>query len=335
VISATRIAEGLFGDSVAANTFLVGYAWQMGLLPVAAAAIFGAIEANGAAVELNKRAFSWGRMAAVDLASVERMAGMAEAPPPASPEAETLDALISRRADDLVAYQSPAYAARYRALVERARAAAAPLGVGGAAFARTVAVNAYRLMAYKDEYEVARLYADPEFRRALEAQFSGVGRLSVWLAPPILSRPDPATGRPAKRKFGPWIFSAFRVLAAMKALRGNWFDPFGHTEERRAERRLITEYFALVERLARRLDPRTLTIATDLATSPQAIRGFGPVKALTMDQVATQQAALLDRLQALDAPAAPALALTHASPRCLPAAQSTTTWAASSGWPSK
>ncbi|WP_425483868.1 indolepyruvate ferredoxin oxidoreductase family protein [Caulobacter soli] len=293
LVSATRIAEGLFGNNVAANTFLVGYAWQKGLVPVSARAFERAIEANGAAVELNKRAFAWGRMAAVDLAAVETMAGLAAAAPVAKPADEAIDALIARRVADLTAYQDAAYAERYRTLVARAQAAAAPLSVKGEAFVRAVAVNAYRLMAYKDEYEVARLYAEPAFREALEAQFSGVGKLSVWLAPPILSRVDPVTGRPAKRKFGPWIFKAFGLLAAMKGLRGTWADPFGATAERRAERALAREYAATIGQLCARLDQVGLSTATALAQLPDMVRGYGPVKEEAMKLYAERRAKLI------------------------------------------
>ena len=304
LVSATRIAEGLFGNNVAANTFLVGYAWQKGLVPVSAQAFERAIEANGAAVELNKRAFAWGRMAAVDLAAVETMAGIAAAAPVATPADEALEALIVRRAADLVGYQDAAYAERYRVLVARAQAAAAPLGANGERFIRAVAVNAYKLMAYKDEYEVARLYAEPAFRQALEAQFSGIGKLSVWLAPPILSRVDPVTGRPAKRKFGPWIFKAFGLLAAMKGLRGTWADPFARTAERRAERALVEEYATTIGRLCTRLDVVGLKIATDLAELPDMVRGYGPVKEKAMEAYAKRRAQLIEARDLSSTPSA-------------------------------
>ncbi len=277
---ATGLAEGLFGSNVAANTLLLGYAWQMGLLPLSVEALRAAITANGAAVALNLRAFEWGRLAAVDLAAVERAAGLA-----ATPEApDTLDNLIERRAADLVAYQDPRYAERYRAVVEAVRQAARPHGRAGEALAEAVARNAYKVMAYKDEYEVARLYTDPAFRTALNEQFSEVERLSVHLAPPLLSRIDARTGRPAKRKFGPWIFHAFALLARGKRLRGSWLDPFGHTRERREERALVERYLAIVDDIGRRLHPGNLDLAAALAAYPGEIRGYGPVKAAAMAQ---------------------------------------------------
>ncbi|KQX20324.1 MULTISPECIES: indolepyruvate ferredoxin oxidoreductase family protein [unclassified Sphingomonas] len=291
-LRATSIAEGLFGSNVAANTLLLGYAWQQGLIPLAAEAVRGAIAANGAAVALNVRAFEWGRLAAIDPALVEEMAGLA-AP---GPQTETTDALTARLAAELTAYQDERYAARFTALVDRARRAATGLGRDGEDFVEAVARNAYRLMAYKDEYEVARLYADPAFIAGLSEQFSGRRRLSVYLAPPILSRTDPATGRPRKRKFGPWIFPAFRLLARMKRLRGSWADPFGHSHERRAERRMIEDYAALVAELTTDLSPATLPAATGLARLPDMIRGYGPVKAAAMVEAEARKAALLDAL---------------------------------------
>ena len=295
VFSATRIAEGLFGNSVAANTLLVGYAWQKGLLPISAEAFGAAIEANGAAVKLNKRAFAWGRLAAIDGPVVERIAGTAKVE---APDEDTLDAMIARRSADLVAYQNQAYSDRYRVLLAHVQSAAAPLGPNGEALVREVAVNAYKLMAYKDEYEVARLYAEPAFREAVGAQFSGTKRLSVWLAPPILSRIDPRTGRPAKRKFGPWVFTAFSALARLKRLRGSWADPFGRTHERRAERALRDEYLATIEMLCEHLDSAVLQRVTTIASLPQMVRGFGPVKELAMAEYVVKRAALISSVNA-------------------------------------
>lgn len=286
---ATQIAEGLFGNNVAANTMIVGYAWQRGLIPLNREAILGAIEANGAAVALNKRAFEWGRMAAIDLGEVEKIAGIREA----APAPESCEALIGRLANELVAYQDQDYAARYQRLVRRVWDASAALGGPGEVLVRTVATNAYKLMAYKDEYEVARLYADPQFKADLKAQFSGVGKLSVYLAPPMLSKIDPVTGRPAKRKFGPWIFTAFRWLAKGKALRGTWADPFGRTAERRAERALVEEYGATIGELLGDLSGATLDRAIALASLPDMIRGYGPVKEEAMSAYAAKRRELL------------------------------------------
>jgi len=301
VLGATRIAEGLFGNSVAANTLLVGYAWQKGLLPLTAAAFEAAIEANGAAVALNKRAFAWGRMAAIDIAKVERIAGIAA---PARVVGD-IDALVERRTKDLIAYQGADYAARYAQLVRRVRAASLPYGAEGEALLRAVAVNAYKLMAYKDEYEVARLYAEPAFRAELDRQFAGARRVSVWLAPPLLSRIDARTGRPAKRKFGPWIFGGFSILAGLKVLRGSWADPFGRSAERRAERALRDEYLATIGTLCEDLDGAGLARATAIAALPDRVRGFGPVKHAAMADYAAER----ERLLAMSPPAMSTLAV--------------------------
>ncbi|MFV3073744.1 indolepyruvate ferredoxin oxidoreductase family protein [Niveispirillum fermenti] len=304
-LRATALAEGLFGDGVAANTLLLGYAWQKGLVPLSADALRGAIKANGAAVEMNLRAFDWGRLAAVDMAAAEAMAGITK---PAIQAPEALEALIERRAADLVAYQDQAYADRYLSMVENARAAARGLGERGADFIRAVASQGYRVMAYKDEYEVARLYTDPAFKATLSAQFSGHKRLSVWLAPPLLSRTDPRTGRPAKRRFGPWVFTLLRLLARGKRLRGHWLDPFGHTAERKAERQLAAQYEAMIRGMVGHLTPATIDTALELALLPADIRGFGPVKEEAMAKADAQRTRLLARLHRSRGTAAPSAA---------------------------
>ena len=291
-LQANRIAEGLFGNTVAANTLLVGFAWQKGLLPVSSAAFEGAIAANGVAVDLNKRAFAWGRLAAVDLQAVERIAGVSAEP---DFPAEATDALVARRFNDLVEYQDAGYANVYATLIGKVAQAASALGARGDALLRAVAINAYKLMAYKDEYEVARLYAEPAFQQALSSQFSGAKRQSVWLAPPLISRIDARTGRPAKRKFGPWIFTCFAVLARMKRLRGTVLDPFGRTQERRMERALRDDYLSRMNELCERIDATAIDRLIAIAALPDMIRGFGPVK----------QQAMTDYLSARDALLAP------------------------------
>lgn len=290
LLGATRIAEGLFGNNVAANVLLLGYAWQKGLLPLSAAAFDAAIVANGAAVGLNRRAFTWGRLAAVDLALVETVAGIAA---PQRPPEESIGEAIARRAADLLAYQDQAYAARYQRLVNGVRNATTAFGAEGEVLLRAVVNNAFKLMAYKDEYEVARLYGAPEFRHMLKAQFAETKRLSIWLAPPLLSRSDPRTGRPAKRKFGPWIFPLLSILARGKILRGTSFDPFGRTQERRAERTVRDEYLATIERLCASIDKASIPKVTALAALPESVRGYGPVKEKALAEYARTRLDLL------------------------------------------
>ncbi|MES2116075.1 MAG: indolepyruvate ferredoxin oxidoreductase family protein [Pseudomonadota bacterium] len=292
-LHANSLAQQLFGDTVAAHTLMLGYAWQMGLVPLTLSAIERCMAQQGTAVVLNKRAFAWGRIAAGNPQLLQRLDERASAP---VASVTTLDGLIEQHCRELRAYQDDAYAHRYRELVRRACDAERVVDPGSEAYGRAVAQSAYRLMAYKDEYEVARLYASPEFAASLAAQFSGVGKLSLWLAPPLLSRLDPLTGRPKKRKFGRWILPVFGVLARCKRLRGTAFDPFGYTSERRAERRLVREYAALIEALNAGLGPHNLAHACALAALPQDIRGFGPVKEAAIASYELRKAELLAAL---------------------------------------
>ncbi|MFN4142681.1 indolepyruvate ferredoxin oxidoreductase family protein [Aestuariivirga sp.] len=280
-IDATMIATRLLGDSIAANLFTLGYAWQKGLVPVSRAAIEEAVRLNAVSVKMNLAAFAWGRRAAVDEQAVRTVIGArAERKP------ETLDEIVARRADFLTAYQDRAYAESYRAFVARVRAVSEPL-----AFA--VAKNMFRLMAYKDEYEVARLYTDGSFAQSLAQQFKGDFKLKFHLAPPILGRVDPVSGKPVKTEFGPWMMGAFRLLARMRRLRGTAFDVFGRTAERRMERRLIADYRAMIEGLLPVLAPARLETALALAELPGTIRGFGHVKEANLAKAKLREAELL------------------------------------------
>jgi len=261
------------GDSIAANMFMVGFAYQKGLLPLTAEAIGRAIELNGVAVEFNQQAFLWGRRAAFDPGAVARVAR----PAPAE-EAPSLDEFVTRRVADLTAYQNAAYARRYADLIERVRAAEAARAKGMTGLADAVARAYFKLLAYKDEYEVARLYTDGAFARELALQFQGKARLGFHLAPPLFAERDPATGHLKKREYGPWVMSAFRVVAALKGLRGTPFDVFGYAAERRMERQLIAEYEAVLAQILAGLSPDNHALAVEIAALPLQIRGFGHVK---------------------------------------------------------
>lgn len=268
-LDASALAAHLMGDAIYANSLLLGYCWQLGMVPLEEAALSRAIELNGVTVERNLRAFRWGRVAAADPAAVARLM-------PAASEVSqpTLDALIAEHAAFLTAYQDAAYAARYRALVERVRAHAA----ADATLAEAVARSYFKLLAIKDEYEVARLYTESDFMEQVNAAFEGDFELRVHLAPPLLARPDPTTGRIAKVAFGPWMFSAFKWLAMARKLRGTRWDIFGRSAERRRDRQLIADYEADVALIVERLTPATAATALALATLPQQIRGFGHVR---------------------------------------------------------
>ena len=276
-IDATRMATSLMGDSIAANLFMLGYAWQQGLIPISAAAIEQAIELNGIAVEANKETFTWGRRAVVDRATVDQLTQPASAES-STKISENLDEMIARRVDQLRAYQSRRYAKRYQRLVEAARAAEHEKTPGRAGFSEAVARYAYKLMAYKDEYEVARLYSDQAFAQRLGAQFEGDFKLQIHLAPPLLTRRDRDTGLPVKRTFGPWMLKAMRVLARFKILRGTKLDVFGYTGERRAERQLITDYTATIAGLIDGLRYDNHPLAVEIASIPERIRGYGYIK---------------------------------------------------------
>jgi indolepyruvate ferredoxin oxidoreductase len=290
-IDVTHLARRLMGDTIAANIMLLGYAYQKGWVPISAEAIERAIELNGVAVEFNKQAFTWGRRAAFDPAAVHRLAGGYSRDE--APEAFDLDAFIERRIKDLTDYQNAAYAADYAALVETVRTKEQALGLGSSSLTEAVARSLFKLMAYKDEYEVARLYSAPAFRRSLFQTFRSPEKLTVHLAPPLLSPKDTATGQLQKREFGPWIFPVFGLLAGLKGLRGTAFDPFGRTEERKMERALIGDYRATVGTILSSLSADNLALATEIAALPQTMRGFGHIKTENVAEAKAREADLL------------------------------------------
>ncbi len=303
-IDATRLATALMGDAIATNPFMLGCAYQKGLLPVSAAAIERAIELNGVAVEANKRSFLWGRRAAHDLARVEKVATPAAVIPISQHLSRSLDELIARRAEFLTDYQDAAYAGRYRALVNRVRQIESDRGLG-TKLTEAVARYFFKLMAYKDEYEVARLYTRPEFTQRLQATFEGDYTLKFHLAPPVLAKPDPVTGVPRKREFGPWMMAAFKALAKLRGLRGTAFDLFGRTEERRMERQLIADYERTLDELLAKLDRDNHATAVAIAGIPDEIRGYGHIKLRTLKTAKANEA---DLLAAFRSPRAPARA---------------------------
>jgi indolepyruvate ferredoxin oxidoreductase len=331
VVDATQLATALMGDAIATNLFILGYAWQQALVPLSFESIMRAVELNGAAIEMNKTAFAWGRLAAIDPQAVAESAGLvrntqtlAESTPhalpmlspgqweghefgsPSAPRAlrnedelrhvpadagadvaflplddarlsRSLDEVISRRIAFLTDYQDAAYAKRYADFVAKVRDAEAGKAPGSTDLTEAVARYAFKLMAYKDEYEVARLYTSGDFRRKLEQQFEGDYKLRFHLAPPLLAKKD-TQGHLVKQEFGPWVFTAFRWLAKFRGLRGGAFDIFGRTAERRMERQLIVDYFATIESLLPTLDSGNVDLAAEIAGIPEHIRGYGHVK---------------------------------------------------------
>ncbi|MBL8707553.1 MAG: indolepyruvate ferredoxin oxidoreductase family protein [Rhodospirillaceae bacterium] len=290
LLDATGLATALMGDSIATNLFMLGYAYQRGLVPVSAEAIERAIELNAVAVESNRQAFAWGRRAAIDPAAVEKAVRPAHPPVPVP---HSLGEIVAHRRQHLTRYQNATLADRYQELVDRAIAKSRAIAPGDDRLAIAVAWNYAKLLAYKDEYEVARLYADGRFEDAINDQFEGDFEIRFHLAPPLLARRDPATGHLRKQVFGPRTLWLFRILARLKGLRGTAFDPFGRSAERRAERRLISDYEAAISEILEQVTATTLPTAISLAELPEQIRGFGHVKEAAMERVATQRAALL------------------------------------------
>ncbi|WP_017772042.1 indolepyruvate ferredoxin oxidoreductase family protein [Paraburkholderia kururiensis] len=304
VVDANHYAVALLGDAIYTNPFMLGFAWQRGWLPLTHESLIRAIELNGVQVEKNRAAFEWGRLAAHDLATVRKLAGETAADASAAKVVtlhtpKSLDTLIERRTAFLTAYQNAAYAARYRRLVDEVRAAETTLDAGDAQMPLTEAVakNLHKLMAYKDEYEVARLYADPAFVEKLKQNFEGDWKLNFYLAPPSFSKKD-ASGHLVKKQYGPWVLPAMRMLAKLRVLRGTALDPFGRTEERRTERALIGEYEALVCELLRGLNAQNRALAVELASLPDGIRGYGHVKEHNLKAVRTKWATLLAKWRA-------------------------------------
>jgi indolepyruvate ferredoxin oxidoreductase len=298
-VDATRMASALLGNAIGANIFLLGYAWQLGTVPLSAEAIEQAIALNGEAVAMNQAAFRWGRAAAADPARVEALLRpQMEENADDRRLSQSFDEMVARRVEFLTGYQNADYAARYRNWVERAKTAEAAQAPGKCGFAEAVARYLFKLMAYKDEYEVARLYADASFMRQLHSEFDGDMRLEFHLAPPLFAPRDRVTGLPRKLSFGGWMLPVFRALAKLRFLRGTFFDFFGYTQERKTERKLIEDYEALLAEILPRLTPENHHLATGLAAIPEKIRGFGHVKARHLAAAKAEEAALLEQFRA-------------------------------------
>ena len=293
-VNATKIATALMGDSIATNMFLLGAAYQHGYLPLSLEAIEGAIELNGVAVPANKMAFAWGRLAAHDREAVETIAQPLMPQQAVKAEHLSLDEQTARRSDYLTDYQDAAHADRYRALVEKARGAEQAKAAGLDGLGAAVALNFFRLMAYKDEYEVARLYTDGRFMEQVNQQFEGDFQLRLHMAPPLIARRNPDSGHLKKREFGPWMLKLMPLLARMKGLRGGPLDLFGRTAERRMERQLIVDYEATMDEVLAALDHDNHAMATNIAEVPDRIRGFGHVKEKALAEAKKAEAEMLE-----------------------------------------
>ncbi|AZY53798.1 indolepyruvate ferredoxin oxidoreductase family protein [Bordetella avium] len=306
-IDAAALAVGLLGDAIYANPLMMGYAYQKGWLPLSEESLLRAIELNGQQVPNNQAAFAWGRRAAHNLAAVQSLIAQGEMElvelrrgEPAVVDfkrpATDLEHIVEMRRDVLTAYQNAAYAQRYTDLVTKV-AQAERAATGTTRLAEAVARNYFKLMAYKDEYEVARLYSDGEFIKKVGAQFEGDWKLKFYLAPPLSAKRD-AEGHLQKRAYGPGMLRVFSLLARLRFLRGTAFDIFGRTDERRAERELIREYEQHISAIIGKLSRSNLEKAVELASIPQEIRGYGHVKEAAMARAAQKRERLLQEFSA-------------------------------------
>ncbi|MEM7431112.1 MAG: indolepyruvate ferredoxin oxidoreductase family protein [Pseudomonadota bacterium] len=283
-LDANVIAERLMGNTIYANVLMLGAAWQKGLVPISFNALMRAIELNGVEIDNNKRAFGWGRIAANNIDAIRRLIGIE----PAANDDEPLESVIERRVEFLTDYQNAALAERFKALVTRIR------GIGDDELTEAVARSYFKLLAYKDEYEVARLHAHGDFVTNVREQFGANAKIKFHMAPPLLSRATDARGRPRKKEFGAWMLPVFKLMARMRGLRGTAFDVFGYTAERRMERRLIGEFEETIKRLLAGLTDSNLADARDIVSKYMDIRGYGPVKEQAVEKVRTEVKSALD-----------------------------------------
>jgi indolepyruvate ferredoxin oxidoreductase len=288
---ADAAAVSLMGDSLYANPMLLGFAWQRGWLPLAYASLMRAIELNDVAIDNNKTAFQWGRRAAHDLPSVMKLVAPGQVIE--FKKRETVQNLVARRVEFLTAYQNAAYARTYADFVAKVQQSEAALG-GKSGLSEAVARYLFKLMAYKDEYEVARLHSDRSFLARVEGMFEGDFKLNYHLAPPLIAKKN-GKGELQKQKFGPAMLTGFRILARLKGLRGSALDVFGRTEERKTERALIGEYRAAIEEVIGGLNAGNHAVALEIAALPEQIRGYGHVKERNLAAARTRWAGLMTK----------------------------------------
>jgi indolepyruvate ferredoxin oxidoreductase len=295
LVDCYTITQKILGSTTTANIFMLGYAYQKGCVPLTVKALYQAIELNGVAVDDNKKAFSAGRLAAGDVARLRQLVG--EKLKIKNRNDESLDTIITRRKEFLVNYQNAEYAKKYVDLVSTVRikeyALSGKKDSGDYSLSKVVARYAFKLMAYKDEYEVARLYTNGDFKKQIESIFEGDYKLTFNLAPPLLSPPDKVTGLAKKMCFGGWMYAAFKVLAKLRVLRATPLDIFGYTAERKKERQLINTYQATVEQLLAQLTHENVLLACQIASLPDDIRGYGHIKARSIKEVEGKWQAML------------------------------------------
>jgi len=278
LINASNIATTLMGDAIATNLFMLGYAFQMGFVPLSMDALMKAIELNGVAIEANKKAFSWGRAMANDPDSVIAEVANLSGPKGFMKPSDDLDEMIARRKQFLIDYQDAAYARRYESLINKIKAKEAEVVKGSDTLSKAVVKSLFKFMAYKDEYEVARLYTDTGFMDKVDRMMEGDYQVKYHLAPPLFAKKDPNTGELKKSEYGPWVKKAFEILPRFKFLRGTAFDPFGYLAERKEERQLIKQFEQTLSIIIDNLNNDTYPLAVEIAELPMKVRGYGHVK---------------------------------------------------------
>ena len=291
---AEKAATALLGDSIYANPMMLGYAWQKGRVPLSHAALMRAMELNGVQIDNNKAAFEWGRRCAHDLAAVRALYQASQVIQIV--KKPSLEEMLAKRVEFLTGYQNADYAKQYQDFVAKVRAVEEPLGQG-TRLSQAVARYLFKLMAYKDEYEVARLHTDAAFTSKISEMFEGDFKIVHHLAPPTTAKKDDK-GHLTKKSYGPWMRKAMGVLAGMKGLRGTALDPFGRTEERKTERALIGEYRQCIETLLKDLSADKLALAVEIASIPEDIRGYGHVKERNLAAARTKWQGLMQRWNA-------------------------------------
>lgn len=298
LIDAQRLATVLVGDPIGINMFMLGLAWQKGFIPLSMAAIDRAIELNGAAIDMNKTALLWGRRAAHDLAAVERYVADQQSVrviPFVPRDKRSLEDIVAHRTDHLRAHSGETHVARYLTMVDKVRSLEARI-TDGDTLAKAVAHNYHRLLAVKDEWEVARLYSGPEFRAALEQEFEGTYRLRVQLGVWPFAKRDPHSGKPIKGEVGPWILHVMRIMARLRNLRGTWLDPFRNAPDRVLDRAVLAQYEADVDAALADLDAQTIDSVIELASLPESIRGYGHVREAQAEAAAGKREKILAEL---------------------------------------
>lgn len=293
-IDATSLATALMGDAITSNLFMLGLSWQKGLIPLSLESLMGAIELNGTAVEANISAFRWGRLAAVEPERVTTSAKPTRGIPQHHQLSLDIDEIVERRHKQLVEYQNVAYADRYTKLVSKARKAEAKVDPNSTLLSEAIARGYYKLLAYKDEYEVARLFTSSQFLKRLEDQFEGDFTLNFHLAPPMLARRDPETGQLIKRRYGPWMLKAMKVLANFKVVRGTSLDVFKNSTDRKLDRQWISDYEAMLAHVLNSLNQNNLQTAIELAALPEQLRGFGHIRHKHSMQVIARKSYLMN-----------------------------------------